>query len=225
MNDTRNERLGAGAGILAAALMVAGFVLIGVDSPGSDATRADVVATYTDDATNARQAIGMLLTGLGVLCFLPFLSHLRVVLTRTGDSDSILPGTAYAGGVLLVAGIVGGAVMDSAVSGGEFFDAYRVDADIAMTTVVAGFYFYGLAGMAGGALITATALGGRRSGLLPRWLAVLGYVVAVLSIPAATFGAWVIVESVWIALAAGLIASRSASRQRGGVRVGGPTTA
>ena len=225
MDDSRTDRLAAGAGVLAAVLFVAGFVLIGADAPGPDSSRADIVAAYTDDATNARQALGMLLTGLGVLAFLPFLSHLRTVLARTSGDASVLPGAAYAGGLLLVAGLVAAAVMDSTVSAGDFFDGYRVNADIVMTTVVAGFYFSGFAGMAGGVLITATAVAARRSGLLPGWLTVLGYAVAALSIPAAMFGAWVIVESVWIAVAAGLIARRSAAGQRRGVHVGGQATA
>lgn len=225
MNDTRNDRLAAGAGVLAAVLFVAGFVLVGVDGPGPDTTRADVVATYTDDATNARQALGLLLTGLGALCFLPFLSHLRTVLARSGGDTSILPWAAYAGGLLLVSGLVAGAVMNSAVSAGDFFDGYRVNADIVMTTVVAGFYFYGFAAMAGGVLITATAVLARRNGLLPGWLGVLGCVVGALSIPAAMVGAWVIVESVWIALAAGLIARRSTAGSRREVRIRGQATA
>lgn len=225
MNDSGSDRLLAGAGIAAAILFVAGYVLIGVDSPGPDTTRADIVATYTDDATNARQAIGMLLIGLGSVCFLPFVSHLRTMLSRTGREDSVLPGVAYAGGLLLVAGIVAGAVLDSTVSAGEFFDGYRVNADIVMTTVVAGFYFNGFAGLAGGVLIAALALGARRAGLLPGWITVLGYVVAVLSVPAAAFGMWVLPESVWIALAAGVIARRSGTRAPRRVQVGGQATA
>lgn len=209
MSDSRNDRWAAGAGVLAAVLLAAGFVLIGVDSPGSDASRADVVATYSDDSTNARQAVGMLLTGLGALAFLPFLSRLRATLARGDEGEGVLPGAAFAGGVLLVAGVVAAAVLNSAVSAGEFFDGYRVDADIAMTNVVAGFYLYGFAGMAGGVLIVAAAIRGRQSGLLPKWLGAVGYAVAVLSIPAAAVGAWVLVECAWIALAAGLIARRS----------------
>lgn len=221
MSDARSDRLAAGTGVLAAVLLAAGFVLTGVDAPGSDTSRADIVATYTDDATNARQALGVLSTGLGALFFVPFLSHLRIVLGRNGGDTGILPGAAYAGGLLLVAGVVAGAVMDSAVSAGDYFDGYSVNADVVMTTVVAGYYFYGFAAMAGGVLITAAAVVARRSGLLPGWLTGLGYVVAALSIPAAVAGMWVLVESLWIAIAAGLLARRSAAGQRGGVRVGG----
>ena len=85
MTDVRSDRLSAGAGILAAALFVAGFVLIGVDAPSSDAARSEVVATYADDATNSRQALGVLLTGLGGICFLPFW------LRRLAAPGSVLP--------------------------------------------------------------------------------------------------------------------------------------
>lgn len=219
MSDSRSEQLAAGAGILAAALFVVGFVLVGVDSAMSDETRAEVVATYSDDATNSRQALGVLLTGLGGVCFLPFLSYLRLTLRRTVSDTSILPGAAFAGGVLLVGGLVTGTVLSAAVSAGSYFDAYRVDPDLAMTTVAAGFYFNGFAAMAGGVLIACAAVAAYRTRLLPRWLTVLGLVVAVASVPAGLLGMWIMVESVWLAIAAGLLARRTGAKQHAGVRV------
>jgi hypothetical protein len=208
MTDVRSDRLSAGAGVLAAALFVAGFVMIGADAPTSDATRSEVVATYADDATNSRQALGVLLTGLGSIAFLPFLAHVRGVLRDRAGSGSILPATAFAGGIVLAGGLFTGAVLSSAVSAGSYFDAHRVDADVAMTTVAAGFYLNGFAAMAGGALIAALAVVAWRSELLPRWLTVLGFVVAAASIPASLLGMWVLIEALWIAIAAGLLARR-----------------
>jgi hypothetical protein len=219
MSDSRSDRLAAGAGILAAVLFAAGFVFVGVDAATSDSTRSEVVATYSDDATNSRQGLGALLTVLGGVCFLPFLSYLRLALGRTAGDTSVLPGAAFAGGVLLVGGLVTGAVLSSAVSAGAYFDAYRVDADLAMTAVAAGFYFNGFAAMTGGVLIACTAIAAYRTRLLPRWLTGLGLVVAVASIPASLLGMWIMVESVWIAIAAGLLARRAGAKQPGGVRV------
>ena len=210
MTDARSDRLSAGAGVLAAALFVVGFVLIGVDAPTSDATRSEVVAAYADAATNSRQALGVLLTGLGGICFLPFLGQVRGEMRDRAGADSILPATAFAGGIVLVGGLFTGAVLSSAVSAGSYFDAHRVDADLAMTTVAAGFYLDGFAAMAGGALIAALAGVAWKSELLPRWLAVLGFVVAAASIPASLLGMWVLVEAVWIAIAAGVLGRRPA---------------
>ena len=218
MSDSRSDRLAAGAGMLAAALFVAGFVLVGVDAAMSDDTRSEVVATYSDDATNSRQALGVLLTGLGGVCFLPFLSYLRAVLKRAGGDGSILPGVAFAGGVLLVGGLATGAVFGAAVSAGSYFDAYKVDADLAMTGAAAGFYLNGFASMAGGVLIAALAIAAYRTRLLPKWLAVLGLVVAVASVPAGLLGMWIMVESLWIAIAAGLLARQAPAQQPGVVR-------
>jgi hypothetical protein len=205
MTDMRSDRLTAGAGILAAALLVAGFVLIGVDAPTSDSTRSEILATYEDDATSSRQALGVLLTGLGVICFLAFLAYVhRVVLHRAGE-ESVLPTAALAGGIVLVGALFTGAVMSSAVSAGAYFDAQRVDADLVMATVAAGFYLNGFAAMAGGVFIAALALVARRAAVLPKWLTVLGFVVAAASLPAAMVGMWVLVEAVWIAIAAGLL--------------------
>jgi hypothetical protein len=210
MTNVRTDRLSARAGILAAALFVAGFVLIGADAPTSDTTRTDVVATYTDDATNSRQALGVLLTGLGGISFLPFLAQVRRDLRKRAGADSVLPATAFAGGILLIGCLFTGAVLSSAVSAGSYFDAHRFDADSAMTTVAAGFYLNGFAAMAGGALIAALAVVARQSDLLPQWLTVLGFLVAAASIPASLLGMWVLVEALWIAIAAGLLARRPA---------------
>ena len=224
MSDSRSDRLVAGAGILAAVLFVAGFVLAGVDSASSDSTRAEVLATYSDDAVNGRQALGILLMALGGVSFLPFLSYLRGVVKRAAGDTSVLPGTAFAGGVLLVGGLIAGAVASGAVSAGAFFDSYRVDPDMAMIGAAAGWYLYGFAVMAGGVLIGATALAVRRSRLLPKWLTVVGYVIAVASVPAMLLGMWILVESVWIAIAAGVLARRGLAGQPGAVRMTGEAT-
>jgi hypothetical protein len=208
MTDLRSDRVGAGAGILAAALFTAGFVLIGVDAPSSDAARSDVVATYMEAATKSRQALGVLLTGLGGICFLPFLGYTRRVLRKRAGEDSVL--TAFAGGIVVVGALFTGAVLSSAVSAASYFDAYRVDADLAMTTLAAGFYLNGFAAMAGGVLIAVLAFVARQADLLPRWLTVLGFVVAAASLPAGLLGMWILVEAVWIAVAAGLLARRPA---------------
>ena len=226
MSDSRSDRLAGGAGILAAALFVAGFVLVGVDaSEVGDATRAEVTQTYTDDGTNSRQALGVLLAALGCVCFLPFLSYVRKVLGRTAGDTSILPGAAFAGGVLLVGAFITGSVLSSAVSAGDYFDAYRVNPDLAMTGLAAGFYLNGFASMAGGVLIASMAIAAYRTRLLPRWLNVLGLVVAVASVPAGLLGMWIMVESVWIAIAAGLLARRATAAKRGGVQVSGEAAA
>lgn len=225
MNVSRSDRPAAGAGILAAALFVAGFVLVGVDAAMGDSTRAEVVATYTDDATNSRQALGVLLVFVGAACFLPFLSYLRRVLARTTGDTSILPDAAFAGGVLLVGGLVTGTVLSAAVSAGAYFDAYKVDADLAMTAAATGYYFDGFAAIAGGVLIASAALAAYRTRLLPRWLSVVGLVVAVASVPASLMGMWIIVESLWLAIAAGLLVRRTGAKQPAGVRLTGGAAA
>jgi hypothetical protein len=119
---------------------------------------------------------------------------------------------------------VTGTVLSAAVSAGSYFDSYKVDADIATTAVAAGYYFDGFASMAGGVLIACAAIAVYRTRLLPRWLTVLGLVVAVASVPASLLGMWIMVESVWIAIAAGVLARRAAV-ESGSVRVPGGAAA
>lgn len=210
MTESRTERLALWAGALAAALLSAGFVLVGLDAPGSDASRAEILSAYGDGAVNSRQASGVLLVGLGAVALLVFAAQLRVLLARRVGDSSPLPAAAFAGGIVLACSVAAGTVMSAAVSAGSYFDAYRPDADVAMTLVAGGFYLNGFAAIAGGVLIAATASVGARTGLLPRWLAGTGLLVAVASIPAGLLGMWILVETVWIAIAAALLARHHA---------------
>jgi hypothetical protein len=79
-----------------------------------------------------------------------------------------------------------------------------------MTLVAGGFYLNGFAAIAGGLLIAATSIALWRTGLLPRWLSGAGLTIAVASSPAGPLGTWILVETVWIAIAAGLLARRRA---------------
>jgi hypothetical protein len=210
MTESRTERLAPWAGVLAAALMAGGFVLVGVDAPGSDASRAEVLSTYGDDAVSSRQAAGVLVVALGAVALLGFAAHLRGVLASRVADTNPLPAAAFAGGIVLAGSLVGGTVMSAAVSAGSYFDSYRPDADLAMALVAGGFYLSGFAAIAGGLLIAATSIVFWRAELLPRWLTGAGVAIAVASIPAGLLGMWILVETVWIAIAAGLLARRRA---------------
>ena len=208
MTVLRSERVPAAAGAASGLLIIASFVLVGVDAPGDDATRADIAAAYADDGTQARQGLGLVLMALGGLAFLPFLAYLRMTLSRAAGERSVLPGAAFAGGILFIGGLFVATVLAATVSSAAgFWDEapYRVNADLAMTLLSASFFVDGLAGVAGGVLVGAASIVAHRARLLPRALTATGLVVAALSLPGALLGAWVGIEAAWIAIAAGLL--------------------
>jgi hypothetical protein len=108
MTESRTERLAPWAGVLAAALMAGGFVLVGMDAPGSDASRAEVLSTYGDDAVNSRQAAGILIVCSGAVALLGFAAHLRGVLASRVADTRPLPAAAFAGGIVLAGSLAGG---------------------------------------------------------------------------------------------------------------------
>lgn len=212
MAMSRVERATAVGGTAGAMLLAASFVLVSVDAPAGDATRAQVVAAYTDGGTHARQGIGLLLMALAAFCLLPFLGSLRSVLAKAAGRDSALPGVALASGAVLVGVLAVSTVLAATVSlSADFFDAYRVDADLALTAAAASFFLDGFAAVAGGVMIGSVSLAAVREHLLPRWLTTAGLAVAVGSLPTLLLGFWLIVEGAWIAVAAGLLGARASA--------------
>ncbi len=158
--------------------------LFGVmDLPEEGDSDAAVLATYTDTGKRAGLTAGVyLLAGAG-LAFIWFLASLRERLRRDDVGDR-LSSIAFAGGLvytamLFTAGAAFG-VLPLAIGVGEF-EAEAVDPALARVLVQLGFtilLIYGL--LAAAVMVVAVSLAALRTALLPRWLTLAGFVVAVL---------------------------------------------
>jgi hypothetical protein len=205
---TATIRRRAGAlGISSVPLLVAGFLLIGIDAPGSDEPGREYVSYFTDNS--GRIWIGTMLSLLGIAAFLAFAAGgLRDVLRRSGPEADGLSGLAVAAatawalftlvGVTLIAGTAGAA---------DFFEGFILDPDTARLMLGMSWLPSIYGGLAACVVVTVTSLGARRTGALPKVLVRAGFVVAAALFVGAFVGVAGVLFALWV-LAVGVVLVR-----------------
>jgi hypothetical protein len=156
MEDKRVTPL---AGILSVVLFVIGvFVLESGDTPGDEATGAEIATYFTDNLE--RLAIGALFWGVGVIALIWFLDGLRThILPSSGQLARLTYGFGYAAALFILASVtpdVAGALasdnLDRALDPGaaEAFDSMGDAFFIAAEIMLVGFFSaFGLASIRG----------------------------------------------------------------------------
>lgn len=204
MNERTWERLGAGSGLLAAVVLLAGMLL--VPMPLGMANDPLAIATYFAEYRVQIQ-IAVLLVSLGAVVSLWFVAHLRHVLQRAeGGEEAFAPVVLLAGASLAVVTML--AMVPAAVLA-------------ALTTRMASlngptvFALYTLHEQAGGAIGLLIALFAATAGaamvrreITSPWLGWLGVVVAVIGLAAAVavfFDAGVLMTVLMLAAGLALI--------------------
>lgn len=204
------------AGILFAILLAFGMVLTGDAS--SVATDQEAIKFYADSGNRAEMIIGAYAIVVSMLCFLPFLLHMRDRLAGAPKSAAFAP-IAYSAGLLFVAMAMVGAIALAWLPAGVDFGSAPVpeNADLARFAPQLGFGFLMVAGGLS-AVVTfgAAAIGALRAHLGPSWLAWSGLVVAILQIAAITWFALLLVP-VWTLVSSILLITRP--REAAGVAV------
>jgi hypothetical protein len=192
--------------------------LFGVmDLPEEADSDAAVLATYTDSGKRAGLTIGVYLLAAAGLSFVWFLASLRERLRRDAVGTA-LPTIAFAGGLVYVAMLftAGAAfgVLPLAIGVGEL-ESETVDPALARVLVQLGFtilLIYGL--LAASVMVLAVSLAALKTGALPRWIAIAGFVVAPLLLlgpiymPQLLVPLWSIAAGVGLARAPATVRSR-----------------
>lgn len=191
------------AGITFAVLFVAGMILL--NTPDSDASVAEWQEHFDDSGNRTLAVLHGYLWALAGVAFLIFASGLRERLRAAEGADWVAV-LAWGSGIAFVAMLFVAAAATTAVAGGiEFGDLQTEGAgEFARWIEQVGFASLLLFGMfAGGTFVASSSLAGRRAGLLPGWLAISGYVVAVVVavlgvvfFPIALLVLWVVAVSV-----------------------------
>jgi len=177
----RASRWGAIAGIAFVVLYVVRFVAF-LDTPESDAPVREWTQYFEDSGHRTQSVLGgytQLLAGLGFLCFL---WALRNRLRWAEGSSEGLSTLAWGSGLVFV-GLVfaSAAAMMTVAAGVEFGDTPVPNGEFARQMEGLGFGLLLLFGMfAVGVCIAAASGSARRTGALPRWLVIAGFVVAVI---------------------------------------------
>jgi hypothetical protein len=175
MNDRRVTPL---AGVLSVVLFVIGvFVLESGDTPGDDATGAEIAAYFAD--TLDRLAIGALLWGVGIIALIWFLDGLRTHILPASDQLARLTyGFGFAAALFILASVmpdVAGALasdnLDRKLDPGaaEAFDSMGDAFFIAAEIMLAGFF-------------SAVGLAAVRGRSLPMWLGWISLALAVVAL-------------------------------------------
>ena len=206
-NNARANRVGAWMGIAFVVLFVVGFIAFPTPRDNKDTVKWE--RWWTDSGHRVGAIIGAYLMVLGLLAFVWFMWSLNQRLRDRG-------GMMITFGSLFVALALISALVRASIAGSKQFGDNPVPAgDFARQFDQIGFGVLLVAGaLAAGAFTATASYLARRDAILPGWLTIAGYVVAVLQLaaalflPFALFPLWVLVVSIMLLRHASRVATR-----------------
>jgi hypothetical protein len=177
----QSERWAPLAGIIFVVLMFVGTFFV-ADVPEADAPRQEISDYLGDSDNHTRNIIGAYIWVVGALAFLCFVARLRSVLRQAEGGTGILSNVVFGAGVIYSALMIASAVAFGAVAYAvglrdatvSEIDLVRVLPQMAWMVLLFG------AGFAGIVLVLGACIVSFQTGVLPRWLAWLGVVMAIL---------------------------------------------
>jgi hypothetical protein len=210
MTGSRGERLAAAAGIVFAGLLAAAIALTISGAPDDTSSRQEIASFY--NAHGGRLQVAGLLIGFAGFCLLAFVGALRGVLRRSDGERGGLSSTVFGAGLVAVAMLfVMGAFVAAVGTAADWFDTYRVNADVARTMEMGTLWLAIYAGIAGGVMVGASSILALRTRVLPKWLALLGFPVALVGLAGImNWGLGFPVVAAWILLASIVLTVRPA---------------
>jgi hypothetical protein len=212
--DGARGRLSRPAGLCGVGfiLVMAASVLAEGGRPDTFATDGEVAAFFRSSANQNRGAAAAFLLIPAALLFLWLLTGLYGRLHPAEPGGGQLSIAMALGGGFFVALIVAAKLIDNITAASlAFSHTYRIDPQEARLTAGLAYWMQG-ASMAGASLLlVAASMLARRAGLVPRWGAVFGYVLAAAApVAAGLNGVPILVFFVWI-LGAGLMLARGST--------------
>jgi hypothetical protein len=174
------ERWAPLGGILFVVLMLVGAFFV-TDVPEADASASEITAYLADSDNHVRNIIGAYMWVVGALAFLWFLTRLRADLRRAEGGPGTVSSLAFGAGIVFAAlWVASAAALATVAYAVELQDAPVSDADLVRVLPQMASLFLLLGGGFGGfLLIVATSIVSLQTGVLPRWFAWLGIVVAI----------------------------------------------
>jgi hypothetical protein len=191
-------RWGALAGAAYVVLFVVGVILIYGNSPDSGSAPAKIIAFYSDGSHRTRMNIGWLVAGLGVFCFIWFLSALRQRVSHLEAGDGFLTGLVTIGGTVYAALSLAALAVEVGIRTMSD-DTYHhtVYPGLVHAADDAAWVLHASGGAGLSAMIVAASLAALRAAAVPRWAGWLGVVVGVLSLGLIIFFPW-FVAAIWV---------------------------
>jgi hypothetical protein len=202
-------RLGGVCGLLFVLLMVPAYVVGTPDAPTAASSAREVLGYYGTSTGNF-----VLLNGtipiLSTFFFLWFVGVLYGVLRRAEGVDGVLSAVALAGGILFITlSCVGYAVEIMYPATLQRFVNFVPEAQRAFESLALSSWLYHYCQVGDAVMISAASLVVLGSGILPRWLALVGFLLPLVG---------AISGLVWVTLVSALMLgglSQGAPRRRG----------
>lgn len=194
----RSIEAAAVAGIVAAVGWIYALLRL-LDGPGVDASEAEITRFYADPDTGWDTLIVLQVLVVATAGFLWFIGVIR---NRVGQAGATLFDTVFFGGGILFAGLI---FVGSAALAAPFILADRgIDVDPGAASMIRSYVMVVLAVFAprvAALVVFSSSTLGVRTGVLPRWLILVGYVVGVSMVLNVTFySPSVYIFPGWIAL-------------------------
>jgi hypothetical protein len=201
------ERWAPLSGIIFVILMVVGTMFV-ADVPDPDAPQQQLATYLADSDNHMRNIMGAYIWVVGALAFLWFVTRLRTVLRGAEGGTATLSNLVFGAGVAFAAvWMVSAAAFAAVAYAVELRGATVSDPDFVKVLPQMAWMILLLGdGFAGLLLVLTTSILSLRTGVLPRWLAWLGIVVAiallfdVIYISIGPFLLWVLVASIVLLL-------------------------
>lgn len=211
-------RLGGICGLLSVILMIPAYIVGYPDAPGS----LSEAASYFDEGIGAFVLWNGVFPLFHVFFFVWFLGILHGMLRRAEGEAGGLSSAALAGGVMF-------ATLASAGFAAEVlypatllrFEGFGQDTRLMLASLTLSAWLYHLCQVGTAVLVSATSLLALEIGVLPRWLALAGFVVALLALLhflVPLLGA--LAGLVWIAAVSALMVAGSGGRSERSGRSG-----
>lgn len=203
----------------AVALLAALVLAFPPDARGANGT-SQLAQYYGDRGNQAHLELAVVLSALAGFFFLWFLGRLVFALRTGTGRDSSVVLVAFAGGlffaILLVSGLALSTVVGITLTESSSF---KLDPSTGILINTLGYEMAALSMFGAAALLLATAVAGRRGGVLPRWLELSSYVLGGLSLLSGVFVypflllfvVWVVVVSLRVTRVTGVVESASAA--------------
>lgn len=177
--DGNLVRLGGLFGLLSAVVMIPAYIVGYPDAPGSLAE----ANLYFDAGPGAFLFFNGVLPLFHVFFFLWFLGVLRGMLRRAEGEGGALSSVALAGGIVFAALSAAGFAAEIAYPATLLrFEGYDQDDGLAFASLAFASWLYHYCQVGASVMISATSLAALTTGVLPRWLALAGLVVALLTL-------------------------------------------
>jgi len=216
-------RLSSLTGILFAALFVLALVFV-YTTPHLSASDADIT-TFYDGSSTVLVTVGQVLVPLAGIAFLWHAHTTRLLIESRTRSPSAIPyGLQLVSGVLFVVLLFAGTASAGSVALlKDLTNAPLPSADVVRGLLALGYglvFIYSIRGAGMYALTTTTLL--RQAGIMPTWLAIVSYLLALFLLVSTTlhpvvvliFPTWVVVTGLVVFIRAGRVAEPAASERQ-----------